>query len=119
MAAAELEHDAWYQAVAAIDAGDVQRLQGLIAAHPRLITDRLDGSPEWLRRQAGDAAGDFFRHPYLLWFVAEDPVRNGRLPSNIAEITTSRIPTRHGGCAIQKLPRIFATPPHRGSESMT
>jgi ankyrin repeat protein len=86
MTAAELEHDAWYQAVVAIDAGDVQRLQRLIAARPRLVTDRLDGSPEWLRRQLGDAADGFFRRPYLLWFVAEDPVRNGRLPSNIAEI---------------------------------
>jgi hypothetical protein len=56
MPGAELEDDAWYQAVAAIDAGDVQRLQLLLAAHPRLGTDRLDGSPEWLRLQLGDAA---------------------------------------------------------------
>ena len=86
MAAAELEHDAWYQAVAAIDAGDVQRLQTLLAAQPPLVTDRLDDSPEWLRRQLGDAANGFFSRPYLLWFVAEDPVRNGRLPPNIAEM---------------------------------
>jgi len=86
MAAAELEHDVWYQAVLAIDAGDLQRLQLLIAAHPRLVTDRLDGAPEWLRRQLGDAVDGFFSRPYLLWFVAEDPKRNGRLPPNIAEI---------------------------------
>ena len=34
----------------------------------------------------GDAADGFFSRPYLLWFVAEDPVRNGRLPSNIADV---------------------------------
>ena len=86
MAAAELEDDVWYQAVVAIDAGDVQRLGLLLAAHRHLATDRLDGSPEWLRRQVGDAADGFFSRPYLLWFVAEDPARNGRLPPNIAEI---------------------------------
>jgi hypothetical protein len=86
MPVVELEHDAWYQAVAAIDAGDVQRLRFLLAAHPRLVTDRLDGSPTWLRLQLGEAADGFFSRPYLLWFVAEDPMRNGRLPPNIAEI---------------------------------
>jgi hypothetical protein len=54
MSVAKLEDDAYYQAVAAIDAGDVERLQLLLAAHPRLLTDRLDGSPEWLRLQLGD-----------------------------------------------------------------
>ncbi len=57
MPVAELEHDAWYQAVAAIDAGDVQRLQFLIAAHPRLVTARLDGTPEWLRAAARRRGG--------------------------------------------------------------
>jgi hypothetical protein len=86
MPVVELEHDAWYEAVAAIDAGDVQRIRFLLAAHTRLVTDRLDGSPKWLRLQLGEAADGFFSRPYLLWFVAEDPKRNGRLPPNIAEI---------------------------------
>jgi Ankyrin repeats (3 copies) len=77
---------AFHQAVSAIDAGDVDRLKLLLAAHPRLVTDRLDGPPEWLRLQLGDAADGFFSRPYLLWFVAEDPVRNGRLPPNVVEI---------------------------------
>ena len=34
----------------------------------------------------GSALDGFFQRPYLLWFVAEDPVRNGRLPGNIAEV---------------------------------
>jgi peptide-methionine (S)-S-oxide reductase len=78
--------DPFYQAVTAIDAGDVDRLQRLLDAYPSLAADRLDEAPEWLKRQVGDAASGFFKRPYLLWFVAEDPVRNGRLPSNVADI---------------------------------
>lgn len=80
------EPDAWYDAVAAIDAGDVRRLELLLAAHPHLVTDRLKVAPDWLRQQVGGAADGFFARPYLLWFVAEDPKRNGRLPANIADI---------------------------------
>ena len=86
MSVADPESDAFYQAVAAIDAGDVDRLQLLLAAHPRLASDRLDGSPQWLRLQVGNAADGFFSRPYLLWFVAEDPVRHGRLPPNVVGI---------------------------------
>lgn len=86
MPVTDLESDAFHQAVTAIDAGDVDRLQLLLAAHPRLVSDRLDGSREWLRPQVGDAVDGFFSRPYLLWFAAEDPVRNGRLPPNVVEI---------------------------------
>jgi hypothetical protein len=86
MSTADFENEPYYQAVTAIDAGDVERLQLLLAAHPRLVSDRLDDSPEWLRHQVGGAADGFFSRPYLLWFVAEDPVRNGRLPPNVREI---------------------------------
>jgi peptide-methionine (S)-S-oxide reductase len=40
-----------------------------------------------LRDKVGSALDGFFQRPYLLWFVAEDPVRNGRLPGNIADVT--------------------------------
>ena len=86
MSTAGFENEPYYQAVTAIDAGDVNRLQLLLAAHPQLVSDRLDDSPEWLRSQVGSAVDGFFSRPYLLWFVAEDPVRNGCLPTNIAEI---------------------------------
>ena len=73
-------------AVAALDAGDLAELDRLLTAHPRLLHDRLDAPGPWLREQVGDALDGFFRQPYLLWFVAEDPVRKGRLPANIAEL---------------------------------
>ena len=74
------------EAVSAIDAGDREALEDLLVAHPELGRERLDAPGTWLREQVGDALDGFFRRPWLLWFVAEDPVRNGRLPDNIAAI---------------------------------
>lgn len=76
----------YHSAVAAVDAGDATELDRLLIEHPRLVRDRLDAPGRWLRDQVGNALDGFFQQPYLLWFVAEDPVRNGRLPANIAEV---------------------------------
>ena len=74
------------EAVSAIDAGDLAALDRLLAAHPGLVRERLTEPGDWLRDQVGGALEGFFADPYLLWFVAEDPVRNGRLPDNIAQV---------------------------------
>jgi Ankyrin repeats (3 copies) len=79
------------EAVSAIDAGDVTALERLLAAHPRLVRDRLASPGAWLRDNVGGALEGFFRDPYLLWFVAEDPVRTGKLPRNIAQVTRAII----------------------------
>ena len=76
-------------AVAAIDAGDLGALERLLAEHPALAGERLEKPGEWLRKQVGGALDGFFARPYLLWFVAEDPVRNGRLPPNVAELASA------------------------------
>lgn len=84
--------DALFQeAVTAIDAGDLPTLERLVAQHPRLLSDRLEAPGSWLRDKVGDALNRFFAKPYLLWFVAEDPVRNGTLPRNIAQLTRAII----------------------------
>lgn len=75
------------EAVAAVDAGDVATLEKLLAATPALARERLVSPGGWLRDKVGGALDGFFKQPYLLWFVAEDPVRNGTLPTNIATIT--------------------------------
>ena len=62
-------------AVAAGDRGDVSAVERLLAAHPRLVRERVDGGE------------GYFRDPYLLWFVAENPARNGTLPASIARVT--------------------------------
>ena len=74
------------EAVSAIDAGDAAGLAGFLVAHPGLVGARLEAPGAWLTGKVGGALEGFFRDPYLLWFVAEDPVRNGTLPGNIAEV---------------------------------
>lgn len=79
------------EAVSAIDTGDLATLERLIAGNPALVRDRLDEPGPWLRDVVGDALDGFFHRPYLLWFVAEDPVRTGRLPDNIAALASAII----------------------------
>ena len=86
-------------AVAAIDAGDIPALERVLAARPTLACERLDAPGSWLRDTIGAAADDFFAKPYLLWFVAEDPVRNGTLPPNIVEVARTILRAAQGNCA--------------------
>jgi peptide-methionine (S)-S-oxide reductase len=79
------------EAVSAVDRGDVAALETVLAAHPELVRERLENPGAWLREKVGDALDGFFSRPYLLWFVAEDPVRNGKLPGNIAEVARAII----------------------------
>lgn len=92
------------EAVAAIDAGDVATLDQLLAATPALAQSRLERPGAWLRDRIGQAADGFFARPYLLWFVAEDPVRNGTLPPNIADVARTIIDAakRSGASTLQE-----------------
>jgi len=58
-----------------LDEGDVDRLRAHLAAHPGLVD-----------QQVVFEGGNYFTHPTLLEFVAENPIRNGVLPSNIADV---------------------------------
>jgi peptide-methionine (S)-S-oxide reductase len=78
-------------AVAAIDAGDVGALERLLNANPQLVRDRLRAPGNWLRDLVDGALEGYFREPYLLWFIAENPIRNDKLPPNIAEVTQAII----------------------------
>lgn len=64
------------EAVQAIDAGNIPVLQDLLFKHPQLVRDRLDLPDE-----------GYFKNPYLLWFVADNPIRNNTLATNIVEVT--------------------------------
>lgn len=70
-------------AIAAIDAGDVAKLKQLLVQHPRLVTDRLQSDSALTR--------GYFANPALLWFVAENPMRNHKLPANIVEVAETII----------------------------
>lgn len=79
------------RAVSAIDAGDVAALERLLADHPELLRERLDTPGAWLRAEVGGALEGYFQRPYLLWFVAGNPVRRERLPANIVEMTRALV----------------------------
>ncbi len=79
------------EGINAIDTGDLDALTRLLDEHPTLARARLESPAPWLRAQVGAALDDFFARPYLLWFVAEDPVRAGTLPPNIAEMASAII----------------------------
>ncbi|WP_184545767.1 ankyrin repeat domain-containing protein [Mucilaginibacter sp. FT3.2] len=64
------------QAVEAIDRGDVILLNNLLAQNLRLVSQPLH-YPE----------PGYFQNPYLLWFVADNPIRVDKLPANIVEVT--------------------------------
>lgn len=79
------------RAVSLLDAGDVAALEQLLREHPELATARLEEPGEWLRSKVGNALEGFFERPYLLWFVAEDPVRADTLPPEIGRIAEAII----------------------------
>src|SRR4030095_14993468 len=65
------------EAIEAIDAGNIASLQKLLETNTVLVTKRLDTPDE----------EGYFKNPYLLWFVADNPIRHEKLPSNIVEVT--------------------------------
>jgi hypothetical protein len=70
-----IEDPVFRHAVELLDAGDAEGLRRLLKLHPKLVHQHvsLEGS-------------NYFRSPTLLEFIAENPVRHGKLPSNIVEI---------------------------------
>jgi len=63
------------QAVALLDAGDAEGLRLHLAAHHGLAVQRVVFE-----------GGNYFQNPGLLEFVAENPIRHGKLPPNIVEV---------------------------------
>ena len=70
-----IEDPTFRRAVDLIDAGETEELRALLKQNPKLVRQHLlfEG-------------GNYFRSPTLLEFVAENPVRHGKLPSNIVEV---------------------------------
>lgn len=70
-----IEDRVFRRAVELLDAGDAAALRDYLQKHPKLMQQRVlfEG-------------GNYFRNPTLLEFIAENPVRHGKLPQNIAEV---------------------------------
>jgi hypothetical protein len=71
--------DHFAEAVALIDRGDVEALTALLAAHPHLVTQRLESDSAITR--------GYFSRPTLLHFVARNPSDLPHMPPRIVEST--------------------------------
>ena len=62
-------------AVELLDAGEAEELREHLKRHPGVVKQRvmLEG-------------GNYFQNPALLEFIAENPIRRGKLPANIVEV---------------------------------
>ena len=70
-----IEDPMFRRAVGLLDAGDADGLRSLLREHPALV-----------KQQVLFEGQNYFRSPTLLEFVAENPIRHGRLPANIVEV---------------------------------
>jgi hypothetical protein len=70
-----IEDAAFRRAVDLIDAGDAAGLAEHLRMYPRLARARVVFE-----------GGNYFRNPSLLEFIAENPIRHGRLPENILAV---------------------------------
>ena len=70
-----IEDPTFRRAVDLIDSGDTASLRAHLKQHPQLLRSRVVFE-----------GGNYFRNPALLEFIAENPVRHGKLPSNIVEV---------------------------------
>jgi ankyrin repeat protein len=71
-----IENATFRRAVELLDAGDTVGLRAHLKQHPNLVHERVVFE-----------GGNYFQNPSLLEFVAENPVRQGKLPPNIIEVT--------------------------------
>jgi ankyrin repeat protein len=71
------DDDGLRRAVELVDAGDVEGLRALLAAEPRLVTERVRGDSALTR--------GYFHAPTLLHFVAQNPNRAPHMPPRIVE----------------------------------
>jgi hypothetical protein len=70
-----IEDPVFRRAVELLDAGDVGGLRAHLRAHPGLERQRVVFE-----------GGNYFRNPCLLEFIAENPIRRGKLPKNIVRV---------------------------------
>ncbi len=63
-------------AIELIDSGSVKELIEYLKQKPHLLSQKIETS-------YGDG---YFQSPHLLWFTAENPIRNASLPDNIVDV---------------------------------
>lgn len=70
-----IEDPIFRRAIEVLDSGNVAGLRTHLEKHPNLT-----------RQHVVFEGGNYFRNPTLLEFIAENPIRHGKLPKNIVEV---------------------------------
>jgi len=70
-----IEDDVFRRGVELLDAGDLVGLRAHVLQHPNLVRQRVIFE-----------GGSYFQNPTLLEFIAENPIRHGKLPHNIVQL---------------------------------
>lgn len=93
-----IDDPAFLRAVDLLDAGDADGLRHHLKQHPKLVHQHVPFE-----------GGNYFRNPTLLEFIAENPIRKGRLPANIVEIATVILDAGATESAIEEALGLVAT----------
>jgi hypothetical protein len=93
-----IEDPIFRRAVDLIDAGDVPGLLAYLKQHPKLVHQHV-AFEGW----------NYFHSPTLLQFIAENPVRHGKLPANIVEIANAILDARPGQSEVNETLMLVAT----------
>ena len=93
-----IEDPIFRRAVDLIDAGDVAGLRAHLQQHPKLVHQHVVFE-----------GGNYFRNPTLLEFIAENPIRHGKLPPNIVEVTKVILDFNSEKAALNETLMLIAT----------
>jgi hypothetical protein len=93
-----IEDAVFRRAVDLIDAGDAAGLRTYLKQHPGLQ-----------RRHVVFEGGNYFRNPSLLEFIAENPVRHGRLATNIVDVASVIVDAGVDEAALNETLMLVAT----------
>ncbi len=93
-----IEDSAFRKAVNLIDAGDTAGLSAVLKQHPNLTHQHVIFE-----------GGNYFRNPTLLEFIAENPVRHGKLPANIVAVAKIIIDAGVDQAALDETLMLVAT----------
>lgn len=93
-----IEDGDFRRAVELLDAGDAAGLRAHLKQLPKLASQHV-----------AFEGGNYFRNPTLLEFIAENPVRRGKLPENIVEVAKVILDARFTQAALNETLMLVVT----------
>lgn len=93
-----IEDAEFRRAVALIDAGDATALRAFLTGHPKLVHTHVEFE-----------GGNYFHRPSLMEFIAENPVRHGKLSDNVLEVAKAILDAKPSHDALNETLMLVAT----------